>query len=202
MLKPLNTTVIENSKKASDNLNELYDRLFDLQSTMNEPEILNWVSVDVYECLRSFVNNELSYLSDYLDDEDDTIAGINAKIITYTAKLCISFQVIKFYSGESDTKDIEMDTLLQVVELMKYHLYHNKRLLATTGSKETDTIYTFFLKYINKYKVKDRLLKVSNIRTKKLVGYKKIDEIVSKVNNLVESCKALWIDKDKTFKLL
>lgn len=148
--------------------------------------------------------NELRYISK--DDNgrvDKDISGVLSKIVSFTPKIALLFQLIKYYSDECDSLNVTENTILEAIDFMRYFMYHNYMVLQTTGAVTVDDIYSWMVNYIKKYDVQNMTIVVDELRRRKLKGYKKVSEIRAAVDILEQCEKALWLNNLKTkFKIL
>ncbi len=164
---------------------------------------VRWSNEEVFEIFRDFNNNYINRLKDKHSDWTNEVGGVLSKIVTFTPKIALLFQLIKFYSKESKTKYVEKDTLKQAIRIMQYFIYQNYALLRTTGEISTDSDYQFFVEYCSKYKIKNNEIICRDLLQKKKNGFKTIDIVREKVDALAEVQKALWTDDKKvSFKVL
>ena len=164
---------------------------------------VHWANQEVFEIFMDFNNNYINRLKEKHSDWTNEVGGVLSKIVTFTPKIALLLQLIKFYSKESQTKNIEKDTLNQAIRLMQYFIYQNYTLLKTTGERSTDSDYQFFVEYCSKYKVQNNEILCRDLLQKKKKGYKTIAELREKVDALVEVQKALWTDDKKgSFRVL
>ncbi|MCK5600952.1 hypothetical protein KAR91_03725, partial [Candidatus Pacearchaeota archaeon] len=144
-----------------------------------------------------FNNRYINRLRHQYRDFNNEVSGVLSKIVSFTPKLALLLQLIKYYSNESKTRNVEHKTLMQAIKLMKYFIYHNYSLLKTTGDSEADNIYQFVISYIAKYQIQDKKIVVRNLQQKKRKGYKGADEIRKKIDKLIGVGKAIWLDDKK-----
>ena len=191
--------------KVKSKVEELYDTIrdyvIDTDNEVGEMEEVNWQTDEAFRCFMDFNNNYVNGLRRAYSNIDGDIGGVLSKIVSFTPKMALGLQLIKFFSGETDTKDVELATVRDAIEVMKYFIYNNYIILKTTGDEEADKDYLFFLDYMKRYRVKGKKMSVSKVRQRKRKGYLLEKDIVDAVNRLVAQDKAVWLEENKEFEI-
>ncbi|NIU58768.1 MAG: hypothetical protein GWN67_21015 [Phycisphaerae bacterium] len=162
------------------------------------PQEVRWENRDTYLLMFDFNNRYIDRLRHQYRDINNEVSGVLSKIVSFTPKVALLLQLIKYYSKESKTRNVEYKTLKQAIRLMWYFIYHNYMVLRTTGDSETDGIYQFMLSYIAKHQIRDKKIVVRNLQQKKKHGYKSAEEIREKIDKLIAVGKAIWLDDKQT----
>ena len=203
LMRELTGDELERSCIVRQDLDDLYDRLNEIPVIIDEngklnPKEVKWADRETFLMMMDFNNRYIDRLRHQYRDFNNEVSGVLSKIVSFTPKIALLLQLIKYYSNESKTEDVEYKTLKQALKLMKYFIYHNYMVLKTTGDSETDGIYQFIISYISKYQIKNKKIVVRNLQQKRKNGYKNADEIREKVDKLVAVGKAIWADDKKT----
>ncbi|MCJ7616242.1 MAG: DUF3987 domain-containing protein [Desulfobacterales bacterium] len=201
-MRELNGDELERSFMVKENLDELYDALKEIPTNVDSdgklsPKEVRWENRDTYLLMSDFNNRYIDRLRHQYRDFNNEVSGVLSKIVTFTPKVALLLQLIKYYSNESKTRNVEHKTLKQAIELMKYFIYHNYMVLKTTGDSETDNTYQFVMSYIAKYQNRDKKIVVRNLQQKKKHGYKSADEIRKKIDKMIAVGKAIWLDNKR-----